>query len=60
MIKTFTGNCMGNIWNQSLDYIVKIIPNYHGSDVGQWKRKWTSPSIREDPKKGQCLLSFVV
>ena len=28
LIKTFTGNCIGNIWNPSLDYIVKIIPYY--------------------------------
>ena len=27
LIKTFTGIKLGNIWNQNLNFIVKIIPN---------------------------------
>ena len=27
LIKPFIVDCMGNIWNQSLDLIVKFIPN---------------------------------
>ena len=28
LIKPFIGNCVRNIWNQTLDFTVKFIPNH--------------------------------